>query len=718
MNRSIENTNWADYLLAICASGSAAYSLGMSLGKSDLAMTLLVMVVTATIIGALVGQAVKGTKFYSWDGALAGVTCMALFTQTFRINSMLPDEGFPFSLIVGCTLTLLIVGGGLWAWRDGTLLFTSLPSLAMFGLVGTFDTYKPGTFLFFIYLVCTAVLYSRTHYRAMVIRAKESGVEEPHLLHRDAWRWMAGSGWAFASAGAIIVLSIIGGPLVRTTVRTIVPDPPLQGASRIQPPQPRNQTGANPTPSDVRVGTGPVELTDEEMFEVSKNAGMYLRISTYDNFTGAGWQLDRTSWNKPSFSVDERGPSSDLTGPTGGLMGYQPQGVPPLEPIANPVLNRIMIRRIEQPTAMLPSPGPVAEVDGTEMRVTWFPTGQAAIIPREGVLGQVSYSAVVVRSGRTDKPSIDPIKRLEEEELQVLLTTRLRERELRQVNSNGVNNAAVAPRVQEWVRETIQGATTDYDKAERLRARISQTIQYNTQAEAVPRGMNAVEHALFGKKEGYCDLFATTMTVAAREAGLTARYVTGFVLDTPEVTDDNYIVVRERMSHAWSEVYFEDVGWVPFDATMGAAVAPGGSRYDRETDPLAAFKTAQARQVYLGLGGLLALGGLVLLLRNVRFQAKDRRVMRDVASLERSHRRFVADLERFTKSTKKFSETTPEYLKGQRNALGEFFAPAAGIAQQFDNAFFAPMGIDAETKDRLDQQIKQLGREMSQHRKR
>ena len=116
MNRSIENTIWADYLLAMCASGSAAYSLGMSLGKSDLAMTLLVMVVTATIIGALVGQAVKGTKFYTWDGALAGVTCMALFTQTFRINSMLPDEGFPFSLIVGCTLTLLIVGGGLWAW--------------------------------------------------------------------------------------------------------------------------------------------------------------------------------------------------------------------------------------------------------------------------------------------------------------------------------------------------------------------------------------------------------------------------------------------------------------------------------------------------------------------------------------------------------------------------------------------------------------------------
>lgn len=92
--------------------------------------------------------------------------------------------------------------------------------------------------------------------------------------------------------------------------------------------------------------------------------------------------------------------------------------------------------------------------------------------------------------------------------------------------------------------------------------------------------------------------------------------------------------------------------------------------------------------------------------------------MRDVASLERSHRRFVADVERFTKSTKKFSETTPEYLQGQRNALGEFFAPAAGIAQQFDNAFFAPFGIDAETKDRLDQQIKQLGREMSQHRKR
>ena len=317
----------------------------------------------------------------------------------------------------------------------------------------------------------------------MATRAKESGVEEPHLLHRDAWRWMAGSGWAFASAGAIIVLSVIGGPLVRTTVRTIVPDPPLQGASRIQPPQPPNRSGANNTHSDVRVGTGPVELTDGEMFEVSKNAGMYLRISTYDNFTGAGWQLDRTTWNKPSFTVDERGPTSSITGPTGGLMGYQPDGVPPLEPIGNPVLNRIVIRRIEQQTALLPSPGPVAEVDGSSMRVTWFPTGQAAVIPREGVLGQISFSSVVVRTGQTDKPSIDPIKRLEEEELQTLLTTRQRPAELRRIHSNGVNNAPVPPRVQEWVRETIAGATTDYEKAERLRARIAQTIQYNTQAE-------------------------------------------------------------------------------------------------------------------------------------------------------------------------------------------------------------------------------------------
>jgi len=125
-------------------------------------------------------------------------------------------------------------------------------------------------------------------------------------------------------------------------------------------------------------------------------------------------------------------------------------------------------------------------------------------------------------------------------------------------------------------------------------------------------------------------------------------------------------------------------------------VAPGGSRYDRQTDPFAAFKTAQARQVYLGLGGLLVLGGLVFAFRNFRYQAKDRRVIRDVASLERSHRRFVDSLERYTKATKKFSETTPEFLQHQRNALGEFHAPAAGIAQQFDNAFFAPEGIDAE----------------------
>ena len=65
-------------------------------------------------------------------------------------------------------------------------------------------------------------------------------------------------------------------------------------------------------------------------------------------------------------------------------------------------------------------------------------------------------------------------------------------------------------------------------------------------------------------KEGYCTYFASAMTVLCRMAGLPARYVEGFVAQPGA---DGFAYVTGKEAHAWTEVYFEGFGWVPFDPT-------------------------------------------------------------------------------------------------------------------------------------------------------
>ncbi|MGN0596741.1 MAG: transglutaminase family protein [Ruminiclostridium sp.] len=70
-------------------------------------------------------------------------------------------------------------------------------------------------------------------------------------------------------------------------------------------------------------------------------------------------------------------------------------------------------------------------------------------------------------------------------------------------------------------------------------------------------------------KSGHCALYATSMVLAMRSLGIPARYVTGYVVQgngTP-VNGGYEYTLRDRNLHAWVEVYFPEIGWLPFDPT-------------------------------------------------------------------------------------------------------------------------------------------------------
>ena len=93
---------------------------------------------------------------------------------------------------------------------------------------------------------------------------------------------------------------------------------------------------------------------------------------------------------------------------------------------------------------------------------------------------------------------------------------------------------------------------------------------------------------------GYCQHFAGAAALLLRMAGVPSRMVTGFATG---VRTERGFVVRDVDAHAWIEVYFEDLGWVPFDPTPPSADAAVA----RELDPLAATRKPG------GPGGSLAI---------------------------------------------------------------------------------------------------------------
>ncbi len=87
------------------------------------------------------------------------------------------------------------------------------------------------------------------------------------------------------------------------------------------------------------------------------------------------------------------------------------------------------------------------------------------------------------------------------------------------------------------------------------------------------RGNGAVMRFLTESKSGHCSLYASAMTLMLREAGVPARYCTGFAIH-PDKESSDTVTLKEKNLHAWVEVYLEEFGWVTFDPTSAAVNAP------------------------------------------------------------------------------------------------------------------------------------------------
>lgn len=122
-------------------------------------------------------------------------------------------------------------------------------------------------------------------------------------------------------------------------------------------------------------------------------------------------------------------------------------------------------------------------------------------------------------------------------------------------------------RVYDLSEEITQGLTTDYDKMKAIE-RYLNSMTYTTKIIRPDKGEDFVDSFLFDKKEGYCTYFASSMAVMGRCLGIPTRYVEGFYVDYKD-KENHYYTVKNSDAHAWVEVYFDGVGWIPFEPTPG-----------------------------------------------------------------------------------------------------------------------------------------------------
>ena len=126
----------------------------------------------------------------------------------------------------------------------------------------------------------------------------------------------------------------------------------------------------------------------------------------------------------------------------------------------------------------------------------------------------------------------------------------------------------VTNRTRDLAARIMDGQPTAYDRAQAIETYLRQ-YEYDLDVPDLPAGVaDVADYFLFDLQRGYCDYYATAFVVLGRLGGLPTRFATGFAVGNWNPAEAVW-VVTESEAHSWPEVYFPEVGWIPFEPTAG-----------------------------------------------------------------------------------------------------------------------------------------------------
>ncbi|MER3462222.1 MAG: hypothetical protein C4342_04260, partial [Armatimonadota bacterium] len=294
----------------------------------------------------------------------------------------------------------------------------------------------------------------------------------------------------------------------------------------------------------MEIGRGPTTASDLPVLRVSVDRGMvrYLRERMYDRYRGRGWAAEVTFADVPPLEGER---PKTITGAS--VYRFPARGPAVGEEAA------IQVQSLSRVFRFLFTPGVPQrlEYDGA---IRLSRGDRFMILPAD--TGEAYY--IEARVPPSDESALRAAPPMDYEDL------RNRYRSVDRYDERVVGLAL----------ELTAGVSTQYEKVVALKEYIEGNCTYNLAASEISGEVDRVAAFLFDTREGYCDLFASSLAVLCRAVGIPARVATGYLVDGTSMEGEAYII-RDRHAHVWTEVYFDGIGWVSFDSTENAAFVPG-----------------------------------------------------------------------------------------------------------------------------------------------
>ena len=110
-----------------------------------------------------------------------------------------------------------------------------------------------------------------------------------------------------------------------------------------------------------------------------------------------------------------------------------------------------------------------------------------------------------------------------------------------------------------------------YSALDRIRSVLRKQTSYTRTPDASPTDTDPIRSFLTGSRQGNAMLYASAAVEALRSHGIPARYVEGYYLSASAAaaSADGTVSLTGQDAHAWAEIYFDGMGWLPVDVTPG-----------------------------------------------------------------------------------------------------------------------------------------------------
>jgi transglutaminase-like putative cysteine protease len=427
-------------------------------------------------------------------------------------------------LDAGVALSLLIVGGTglLTIIVDHVVLTARMPLLAAIGLIAVSlipSIAVPGEVdIMAFVLLAAAILF--------LIRTDTRSREEP--MDREATRSAGVPATALGIGAIAVVVALVAAPLL--------PQPIARAGT--------GTAGAGPgIDATLALGDDLRRPREVEVLLVRSNAptAPYLRATTLSQLEGNVWEPDRVR-TVPLESEQALG------------------GVTVAEDVR--VTEYITtVEVLNLPSPWLPVAFPAVSVTGLSGDWTAAPYNRTVISQAASAQGQ-NYEVVT----NVPRPTLEQIRALSAGGAD-------------QREGTTALPADISPIVGELAAEVTAEATNDYDALVALQswfrgAEFRYSLDAPVEENFDGSGTEAVARFL-EVREGYCIHYASAFALMARTLGMPTRIVVGYLPGTATsdaVERETVYSVSSGQLHAWPEVQFEGIGWVPFEPTNGLGV--------------------------------------------------------------------------------------------------------------------------------------------------